>query len=83
MTNYDLSRKLLAIAQSTDTDKEKKINNLIVLHECEIVQQSADLILQANKIIAKDCHCPRARYEGWKKQVTDYFGKYGNMEGKE
>jgi len=82
MTNYDLSKKLLELVQGTDPDKEKKINNLIVLHECEIVRQMDDLLLQANKIIAKDCHCPKAKYEGWKKQVKDYFGKYGNMEDK-
>lgn len=82
MTNYDLSKKLLSLAQSNDPDKEKKINNLIVLHECEIVNDSADLILQANKIILRDCHCPKVKYEGWKKQVSDYFGKYGNLEDK-
>lgn len=78
MDTTNLCSRILEIAQSSDSDKEKQLANLILLHDTEVVQEPDNLILSANKMMARGF--TQAKYEGWKREVKDYFSRFGGSD---
>lgn len=75
MDTTNLCSRILEIAQSSDSDKEKQLANLILMHDTEIVEEPINLVLGANKIFMHGV--TQAKYEGWKREVKDYFARFG------